>query len=261
MLFDLSSGKRKRVVQVVYAILALLMGGSLLLFGIGSDAPGGLLDAVGLGSNSDNESSTQYEDQISNAEEKLQTDPENGAALLNLTRYQYLTANEQLETDEATGQVTGVPPEAQADLEQAVDAWQRYLDTKPKSPDPNVATNAAQAYVLLNDAKGAAEAQRIVAEAQNTASAYGQLAYYLYADFQFAAADEAAAKSVELSDPSARKQAEKQFEQLAASAKAEQKRIEKEREQGGKDAGQQELTDPFGALGGGSSVTPAPTTP
>ena len=99
------------------------------------------------------------------------------------------------------------------------------------------------------------------ARAENTAAAYGQLAYYLYADLQFEAGDEAAAKSVELSDPAERKQAEKQFEQIAASAEAEQKRIEKEAEQGGKDAGQQELTDPFGALGGGSSVAPTAPAP
>ena len=44
MLFDLQ-GKRRRVVQVTYLGLAILMGGGLVLAGIGSDASGGLLDA------------------------------------------------------------------------------------------------------------------------------------------------------------------------------------------------------------------------
>ena len=258
MLFDLSSGKRKRVVQVVYATLALLMGGSLVLFGIGSDAPGGILDAVGLGSNSDGDSNPQYEDQINNAEDKLEADPKNAAALLNLTRYEYLSANSQITQDPETGAID-TPPEAQTDLEQAVDAWQRYLKTDPENPDPSVAANAGQAYVLLNDAAGAAEAQRIVAEDQNTTAAYGQLAYYLYFDFQFKDGDAAAAKAVELADASEREQTKKNLERTAEAMRQRQEQVEKAAEKGGKEAGEQELTDPFGSLGGSSGVAPAPT--
>ncbi|HEX2129001.1 MAG TPA: hypothetical protein VHF58_07265 [Solirubrobacterales bacterium] len=259
MLFDLSSGKRRRVIQVVYATLAILMGGSLVFFGIGSDAPGGLLDAVGLGSNSTDEGDAQYEDQINNAEEKLQTDPDNAAALLNLTRYRYLTANTQVSVS-PEGAVD-IPAEAQTELEQAVEAWQRYLETKPENPDASVAANATQAYVLLNDAEGAAEAQRIVAEEQNSAPAYGQLAYYYYFAFDFKAGDEAAAKAVELSDPSERKQTEKNLAQLAEQARQQEKATEKAAEQGGKEAGEQQLTDPFGALGGAGGVAPTAPAP
>jgi hypothetical protein len=259
MLFDLSSGKRKRVVQVVYATLALLMGGSLVLFGIGSDAPGGILDAVGLGSNSDTDTEPQYEDQIKNAEAKLQTDPENPQALLNLTRYHYLSANSKISSDPTTGAVD-IPPEAQNELEDSIDAWTRYLDTKPAKPDATVAANATQAYVLLNDAAGAAEAQGIVAEEQNSAAAYGQLAYFLYADFNFKEGEAAAEKAVQLSEPSERAQTRKNLESLAERARTEQKRIDEEAQQGGKEAGEQQLTDPFGALGGAPSGT-APTTP
>jgi hypothetical protein len=258
MLFDLSSGKRKRVVQVVYATLALLMGGSLVLFGIGSDAPGGVLDALGLGSNADNNSGAQYEDQISNAEDKLATDPDNPDALLNLTRYRYLNASSQVTQDPETGAVD-IPSEAQTELEKAVEAWQRYLKTDPQSPNASVASNAAQAYLLLNDAEGAAEAQRIVAEDQNTAAAWGQVAYFLYFDYQFKAGDEAAAKSVELSEPSERGQTKQQLEQIAVAKRKEQEQIEEQAEKGGKEAGEQQLTDPFGTLGGGTGVTPAPT--
>jgi tetratricopeptide (TPR) repeat protein len=256
MLFDLSSGRRKRVVQVVYAVLALLMGGSLLLFGIGSDAPGGLLDAVGLGSSSDNSSDTQYEDQINNAEGKLATDPQNEQALLNLARYHYLSANSQVSVS-SEGAVD-IPPEAQSELEQAVDAWQRYLKTDPKDPEASVAANATQAYVLLNDAEGAAEAQKIVAESQNSAPAYGQLAYYLYFDFQFDAADEAAAKAIELSEPSEREQTKKNLEAVEAQARKQKKQVDEAAAQGGKEAGEEQLTDPFGSLGGSGGLAPAP---
>ncbi|MEJ7716265.1 MAG: twin-arginine translocase subunit TatC [Thermoleophilaceae bacterium] len=44
MLFDLQ-GKRRRVVQGTYLMLAVLMGGGLAIFGIGSDVQGGLADA------------------------------------------------------------------------------------------------------------------------------------------------------------------------------------------------------------------------
>ena len=44
MLFDLR-GRRRRAVQATYLMLALLMGGGLVLFGIGGDVSGGLVDA------------------------------------------------------------------------------------------------------------------------------------------------------------------------------------------------------------------------
>ena len=46
MLFDLRGSGRRRVVKVVYVTLALLMGGGLVLFGIGGDVSGGLVDAI-----------------------------------------------------------------------------------------------------------------------------------------------------------------------------------------------------------------------
>ena len=259
MLFDLSSGKRRRVIQVVYATLAILMGGSLVFFGIGSDAPGGLLDAVGLGSNSDNSSDSGYEDQIEDAESKLETNPSDPAALRDLARYHYLDASEDVVRDETTGQITEIPPEARSGLEQSVDAWQRYLDTDPAQPDASVAQSAASAYVLLGDAEGAADAQRIVAEDQNTAPAYSELARFLYADFQFKAADEAAAKTVQLADASQSADLRKTFEQMSQQAHQLKEQQEKAAEEGGREAGEQQLTDPFGALGGSGSA--APTTP
>ena len=262
MLFDLSSGKRRRVVQVVYATLALLMGGSLVFFGIGSDAPGGLLDAVGLGSNSSGDSESGYEQQIEDAESQLEGNPNDPEALRDLARYRALDASSAVVRDETTGQVTEIPPEAQSGFEQAVEAWQRYLDTDPSRPDASVAASVAGAYVLLGDAEGAAEAQQIVAEQQNTALAYSELARFLYADFQFKAADEAAAKTAKLADASQREQIIKDFERLSEQAHRLQEQQQKEAEQGGgKDAGEEQLTDPFGALGGSGGLAPTTPTP
>ena len=261
MLFDLQTGRRKTVVKVVYSILALLMGGSLVLFGIGSDAPGGILDALGLGGD-DTSQNPQYEQQIEDAQATLETDPENPQALLELVRYHYLSATSTgVTTDPNTGQVS-ITPEAHTELEDTVAAWQRYSDLKQPNPDVGAATNAAQAYRLLNDAGGAAGAQQIVADDQKTSAAYGQLAFYLYADFQFKAGDAAAEKAVAAADPSQRKQIEKSLESLAERAREEKKRIDKEAEQGGSEAGGTGIDDPFGALEGGTTdpglAPPAP---
>ena len=51
MLFDLRGRGRRRTIQVIYASLALLMGGGLIFFGIGGATSGGLFDALGGSSN------------------------------------------------------------------------------------------------------------------------------------------------------------------------------------------------------------------
>src|SRR5687768_11770304 len=190
MLFDLKSGKRRRVVQVVFGFLAFIFFISFVGFGIGSDVSGGIFDAIGLGGG--DSSSPQYEEEIEDAEATLQTDPENQKALLDLVRFHYLAATASgIETDPNTGQ-TSISEEARGHLEGAAQAWTDYLKTKPPNPDVNVAANAAQTFVLLGDAAGAAGAQEIVAAEQQTAAAYGQLAYYYYAGRQIKKGDEAA---------------------------------------------------------------------
>jgi len=53
MLFDLRSRHRRRAVKVMYSALALLMGGGLVLFGVGTgQSGGGLLNAFGGGGSS-----------------------------------------------------------------------------------------------------------------------------------------------------------------------------------------------------------------
>ena len=255
MLFDLSSGKRKRVVQVIYAFLALLMGGGLVLLGIGGAGNGGLLDAIGIGGDSGS-GDPQYEQQISDDEAKLEQDPQNTAAMLDLLRTHYLSATSSgVETDASTGQIS-ISPDAHTELEDAAAVWQRYLKSDPDRPNTSAATNAVQVYQLLGDASGAAEAQQIVADAQKSAAAYGQLAFYLYADFKFKEADAAADKAVAAADSSQRKTVKQSMNAYSEQAHQQQEQIKKEQQKGGnEDAAQAELEDPFGALGG------APATP
>jgi tetratricopeptide (TPR) repeat protein len=256
VLFDLS-GKRRRVVQVVYAILALLMGGSLVLFGIGSDAPGGILDAVGLGGNDSGDSGNpQYDEQISDAESRLETDPENTTALLNLARYHYLSATSSgVTTDPETG-IPEVSEGARQELESSIAAWNRYLDTKPKTPNASVANSVVQAYVLVDDAEGAAKTQEIVAAGNPSAAAFGALAFYYYADGQLEAGDSAADKAIAEAEPSERKQIQKQLDAYAEAARKQKKQLEKLPE-GGATGGGAGIEDPFGGIGGGAPA-PAP---
>src|SRR6188472_3007431 len=92
MLFDLQ-GKRKRFVQVIYAFLALLIGGGLVLFGIGGAGNGGLLDAFGIG-----DGSVSYEKELDSANEVLASKPKDEQALLKLTKFEFLTGQGARET-------------------------------------------------------------------------------------------------------------------------------------------------------------------
>ena len=253
MLFDLSSGKRRRAVQVVYATLALLLGGGLVLFGIGGAGGGGLLDAVGLGGDGGS-GDPQYQEQISDYEAQLQQNPNDTAAMIGLLRTHYLSATSSgVETDPTTGQVS-ISADAHNELEDAAAAWQRYLKTDPERVNTSAATNAVQVYQLLNDAGGAAEAQQVVADAQKSSAAYGQLALFLYADFKFDEADAAAEKAVAAADSTSQKTIQQRMDQYSEYFRKQQQLIKKEQEQqGGNEAAQGELEDPFGALGGAPS--------
>src|SRR5215472_17049348 len=64
MLFDLRSRGRRRTVQAVYLMLAILLGGGLVLFGVGAgNGLGGLLNAFnGGGSTSGQKSAVSQQD-------------------------------------------------------------------------------------------------------------------------------------------------------------------------------------------------------
>src|SRR4051812_41711354 len=90
MLFDIR-GKRKRVVQVVYALLALLM--ALSLFTVVGPSAGFLGDIFGT---SDSSGSSFYDDQAQKVEVQLRKDPKNPQLLLQLTRNRYNAGQQQL---------------------------------------------------------------------------------------------------------------------------------------------------------------------
>ena len=92
MLFDLR-GRRRRAVQGTYLMLALLMGGGLVLFGVGGSVSGGLLDAFKGGGGPSADSA--FQDRIDKQEERLQQNPQNQVILANLVRDYYSLATSQ----------------------------------------------------------------------------------------------------------------------------------------------------------------------
>src|SRR5215217_1853701 len=126
MLFDLR-GRRRRAVQATYLMLAVLMGGGLVLFGIGGDVSGGLLDAFKGGGGPSGDSA--FQDRIDKQEQRLQANPRNEAVLQRLVRDYYSLATSQRES----GSV-GFPADAKDDLRQAGTYWQRYSELADK-PD------------------------------------------------------------------------------------------------------------------------------
>lgn len=217
MLFDLR-GKRRRLVQVTYLLLALLMGGGLVLFGIGGDVSGGLLNAFdGGGGSSGNDA---IEERIDKQEERLQSTPQNTAVLQELVREYYQLATAQ----QAQGAVQ-FSADSRDELRKAASYWQRYLNAEKENPSPDTALFALRIYDVgaLNQPKEAQKAASLVAESQNDPTSYLQLAAYAQLAKDQRTADLAAQKAVDLAPKDQKKDVRQQAEQQAKSIKQQLK--------------------------------------
>jgi hypothetical protein len=254
MLFELG-GKRKRLIQVIYVCLALLMFVGLVGLGIGSNVSGGIFDALGIGGG-DTASNPQYDAQIERAEQTLQTDPKDEKALLSLARTNFLAGQAATETDDQ-GRVT-LTDETLSRYQDATSAWARYLATKPKDPDDGVASLMIQAYSasagtdptrLETDIEGAFKAARIVAEARPSAGTNLQLATYAYLAGENEAGKQAERAALKEAPDSTTKS---QIKSQIAQAKQQGAAIAKALKQSAPD--QSQLQNPLGGLGGSSPV-------
>lgn len=255
MLFELG-GKRKRVIQVIYALLALLMAVGLVGLGIGSGTSGGIFDALGIGG--DGATDPQYQQQIDRAEQTLATDPENQRALIQLARTNFLSAQSRLEVDDS-----GVPAPTEESLTEyraAVDAWERYLDTNPKRPDASAATLMIQAYTYVagtdpsqfeSDLKQVVNAAEIVAEERPSVGTELQLARFAYLAGDEKTAEAAEKRALAEASDTATK---RQIENTLTQAKRQGKQIATAIEQNAPD--KSELQNPLGGLGGSAGAVP-----
>ncbi len=211
MLFDLK-GKRRRVVQATYLTLAVLMGGGLVLFGIGGDVQGGLFDAFSDGdSNSDN--NPIVERRLESAQERLRANPADRAALADLTRARF-----QLAGDDADPNTGLYGPKARPDLRKAAESWERYLRTNPQPPDASLARVMLQVYgeFGLNQPPKAAQAADVVAQADESSSAFLTLARYASLAKQSRKADLAGRRAIALASDSQRKVVKEELKAIDA---------------------------------------------
>jgi hypothetical protein len=215
MLFDLR-GRRRRAVQAIYLMLALLMGGGLVLFGIGGEVSGGLVDAFKGGGGGNGNSTIQ--DSIERQEERLAANPQNEAVLQNLVRNYY-----QLATSQKDSSAIQFPPDAKDELRKAGSYWQRYLRTADR-PSPDTAQYALQIYApeALNRPKEVARAAQIVAADQNDFAAYLFLVEAAAAAGDKRTADLAADKAVELAPKDQKKAVKKEAEARKQAAMQQQ---------------------------------------
>jgi hypothetical protein len=258
LLFD-TRGKRKHVIRVVYAVLALLMGASLFLV-VGPFNLGELAGNSGSGSSA----AEVLDEQAERLERRLVANPKDEELLLALTRARISAGNAQIEVV-AEGEVPTVPGSAVADYETAFVAWNGYLKQAAGEPNSTAAQLVAGTFFRLAEASNtlsqveenvakAAAAQQIAAEQRPSVGSLSTLAIYEYFNGDFAAADKASkqaaaqvpskaeAKSIEGQLAEYRKRAKEFVKQKKDAAKA----------QG--EAGKEALQNPLGGLGGTGAV-------
>ena len=205
MLFDLQSRNRRTAVKIIYLGLAILMGGGLVLFGIGTGTGGGgLLDVFTGGGSS---TSAQISSAEKRANHEVRLHPQDPRAWADLARARLQTAGLGDNYDQTANQGTGAfTAKGRAKLRTAGSAWQRYLTLEP-NPDPKLAQVMTRVYDEngLNDPAQTANAWEIVTGKQPTAAYFGFLAQYAYMAGQERKGDLAAARAVQLAVPAQRR--------------------------------------------------------
>ena len=258
MVFD-TRGRRKHVVRVVYAILALLMGASLFLV-VGPFSIGNL-----LGTNGTTSGAKILNEQAERTEAKLRKDPTNEALLLSLARTRIAASKSATEVNPETG-ATVFTAEGREELNRAADAWTRYLKLT-KEPNSSTALLMSGTYFSLAETSGsleeasanvkkAAATQRIAAEAQPTVNSLTTLAIYEYYAGDFAAGDKATKEAeAKVSGKSEAKEISKQMAEFRKRGKAFQKQKQEVAKQEGSQR-KEALENPLGGLSGstGSSL-------
>lgn len=205
MLFDTSSPGRKRTVQVIFAALAILMGGGLVLFGVGSaTGGGGLVD--GLSGNNTSTAADQGRKDVEAAEKVLAGNPKDVAAAERLARGRLAIANEEA-IDPATGQVA---EDGQPLITAADNAWTKYLALAPTKPNGSVAAGYASFYAsgaVARYDKAARALETNLTTREPSAGLYAQLSVFWLFGGSTDKYQTARERAIELADSDTRKKA------------------------------------------------------
>ena len=216
MLFDLQSPRRRRVIRVTFGALAAIFAISFVFLGVGTGG-GGFSFSDLFGSGGSSSSANAFDDDIKTAEQQIAVNPADTAALARLVQLQYSAANANTDSN-------GAPTsEGEQHLQEAADAWNKYVKVSKGNPNPSTAVYALNTFDLLarlnfaqargdtstadaltdvtaavDSWKTAAQAQQILIAAQPnkaTPNVYANLAQYLYLAGETQAADQAVAKA------------------------------------------------------------------
>ncbi len=219
MLFDLRSRGRRRTVQAVYLGLALLMGGSLVLLGVGTgNGFGGLLDAFkgGGSSGAQKQVVSQAEKSALQQTRMRPSDPAGWAALV---QARWTSAGQGGDYNAGTGAFTAA---GKAELNGATHAWQQYL-TLARNPDSNLAILAARAYAAQgNYAQAANTWETETLATPDQSKGFQCLAANAYAAKQTRKGDLAAAKAISLTPKVARLTLQQALQQAKTSPQVAQ---------------------------------------
>src|SRR3954468_18662875 len=219
MLFDLRGRGRRRAVQVIYAGLAILLGGGLVLFGVGSaTSGGGLLDAFKSGSGSADVSDV-FKKRIDNAEKAVKARPTDANAWAELTRVRFQQAGSGSGFNQGQGVFTDKGKDG---LRQTEAAWNKYVSLA-KKPDPNLATLMVQAFgqTGLNEPDKAVSAMEFYLQGREaTGPLYVQYAALAYEAGQTRKAELASKKALALTPKDDREQIKAQLDAARQAAAA-----------------------------------------
>jgi hypothetical protein len=217
MLFDLRGRGRRRAIQVIYAALALLMGGGLIFFGIGGNTSGGLFDAFkSNGSTVSNEQA--FKKRLDGLDRRIRVNPKDAQAWADLAALRFQVATTGTGYDQTTQTYTDP---GKAELRQAETAWDRYLALNPKQPDDKVANQMIRAFgpaglQVYDKAVGAMEI--VIASRPPSAALYANLAILAHAAKQDRKSTLAQGKAEDLATSSAER---KQITQSIQGAEAQ----------------------------------------
>jgi hypothetical protein len=197
VLFDLRGRGRRRTVQGIYLGLAILMGGGLVLFGVGGNVSGGLLDA--LKENKSSGGTDVFTKRLKTAEKLVVTQPQNAQAWANVVKLRFQVAGTGDSYDQTTGAFTN---KGRVELQRVDQAWNRYIALDPKKIDTTAATYMVQAYApgALNKSDKLVRAYEVVIDGtpKPTYDQYRNLAIYAYVAGQSRKGDLARTKALEL---------------------------------------------------------------
>jgi hypothetical protein len=255
MLFDIR-GRRRHVIKVVYALLAILMAGSLFL------VTGALNVGSILGTSSSGESATKsFEEQAARIETKLAKSPEDEDMLLNLTRTRINIVNTMITN--GAGESQGGVEEVKQELAQMSEDWSKYLEAAAE-PSAGLAVQSAPALFQLAELSSngeealtnvnvATEAQKIVAEARPSLNSLSTLAIYQAFNQEFKTAEKTLEEATKFANTKfERESLENKYKEVEESAKEFGKGLEAEKAaaEANKSGGKETLENPLNPLGG-----------